>query len=235
MSEQAYAYPAVPRRRVVGIDPRGPAAALAVAALCVFALALTWLLAEHVYAVEVKDWVLLRDFTMLRHPPIGPIGSFLLHLVDPLEFIIWGVALVSYALGRGRPRIALAVVAVMGLAPFTSETLKPLLAHQHPQFGRPHIGPASWPSGHTTAAVALALCAVLVAPTRLRPLVAALGALFAAAVAGALLILDWHMPSDILGGVLVATLWMALALAALRAAELRWPTHPPGQVARPRR
>ena len=70
------------------------------------------------------------------------------------------------------------------------------------------------------------LCAVLASPPRARPAVAAIGALFAAAVGLALLILAWHMPSDVLGGYLVATLWMALAVAALRVAERRWPTPP---------
>ena len=40
-----------------------------------------------------------------------------------------------------------------------------------------------------------------------------LGALFAAAVGFSLLMLAWHLPSDVLGGYLVATLWAALAVA----------------------
>ena len=75
---------------------------------------------------------------------------------------------------------------------------------------------ASWPSGHSTAAAALVLCAVLVSPARLRPLVAALGGMFALAVGCSLLILAWHMPSDVLGGYLLAALWVALAVAGLR-------------------
>jgi membrane-associated phospholipid phosphatase len=67
------------------------------------------------------------------------------------------------------------------------------------------------------------LCAVLVTPRRLRPLVAVLGGLFALAVGCSLLILAWHMPSDVLGGYLTATLWAALALAALRYTDCRWP------------
>ena len=52
--------------------------------------------------------------------------------------------------------------------------------------------------------------------------------MFAVAVGCALLILAWHMPSDVLGGYLVAALWTALAVAALRAADRRWPprAHP---------
>ena len=138
--------------------------------------------------------------------------------------MLWGVALVAVALARERPRVALAVAAVMALAPLTAETLKPLLAHPHVPVGGVHIGAASWPSGHSTAALALALSAVLVAPAALRLLVATVGAVFALAVGCSLLILAWHMPSDVLGGYLVAAFWTALAVAALRAAERRWPT-----------
>ena len=43
------------------------------------------------------------------------------------------------------------------------------------------------------------------------------------AVGAALLIRVWHMPSDVLGGWLLGTLWIALAVAGLRACERRWP------------
>jgi hypothetical protein len=71
--------------------------------------------------------------------------------------------------------------------------------------------------------MSLALCAVLVASARWRPLVAALGAVFAVAVGYSTLVLVWHFPSDVLGGFLVATLWTTLGIAALWAAGARWP------------
>ena len=174
-----------------------------VAALCVVALALVWAVAELIPAVQVKDAVALHDFTLLNGRTSAPSHDVLLHLLDPLLFTIWGVVLVLFALARERPRVALAVVAVMALAPLSSELLKPLLAHPHVQVGGTQIGPASWPSGHSTAAAALALCAALVAPPRIRPAVAGLGAAFALAVGAALLIRAWHMPSDVLGGYLM--------------------------------
>jgi membrane-associated phospholipid phosphatase len=197
---------------------------LGVAGLCLLALALIWVVAQLVPAAHLRDAVALRDFTLLSRPHVDAAANFLIHLLEPAVFILWGAGLVSVALARGRPRVAVAVAAVMGLAPFTAETLKPLLAHPHAQVGAAHIGPASWPSGHSTAALALVLCAVLVTPLRLRPVVAAVGGVFAVAVGCSLLILAWHMPSDVLGGYVVATLWMALAVAALRLAERRWPT-----------
>jgi membrane-associated phospholipid phosphatase len=197
---------------------------LGVAGLCLLALALIWVIAELVPAAHLRDAIALRDFTLLSRPRVDSAANFLIHLLEPALFTLWGAALVAVALGRGRPRVAVAVVAVMALAPLTAETLKPLLAHPHVRVGGVHIGPASWPSGHSTAALALALSAVLVAPARLRPAVAAVGAVFALAVGCALLILAWHMPSDVVGGYLVAALWAALAVAGLRAAERRWPS-----------
>jgi membrane-associated phospholipid phosphatase len=172
-------------------------------------------------ATHVKDAVALYDFTLLGGPRLDDLANALLHLLDPLLYTLWGVLLIAVALRRGSPRLALAVGLVLGLAPLTAETLKPLLAHPHARIGGSEITAASWPSGHATAAAALALCAVLVAPQRLRPTVAILGAIFAAGVGFSLLLLAWHLPSDVAGGYLLGTLWTALAVAGLRATEAR--------------
>jgi len=202
-------------------SPPSPAGALLVAALCAVALALTWVVAALVPATHVKDAVALYDFTLLGGPRADDLANALLHLLDPALYILWGVLLIAAALWRQRPRVALAVAVVMGMAPLTAETLKPLLAHQHARIYGDEISAASWPSGHASAATALAICAVLVAPRHLRPTVALLGAIFAAAVGFSLLLLAWHLPSDVVGGYLVGTLWAALAVAGLRAAEAR--------------
>jgi membrane-associated phospholipid phosphatase len=201
--------------------PPSAASALFVAGLCVLALALTWVVAALVPATHVKDAVALYDFTLLGGPRLDDLANALLHLLDPALYILWGVLLIAAALWRQRPRVALAVAVVMGMAPLTAETLKPLLAHPHARIYGDEIGAASWPSGHASAATALVMCAVLVAPHSLRPTVALLGAIFAAAVGFSLLLLAWHLPSDVVGGYLVGTLWTALAVAGLRAAEAR--------------
>ena len=224
MPEHAYSVGATRRGGSVRGRQPGARSPLLLAALCVVALALVWVVAALVPAAHVRDAVALHDFTLLDGSHIAAATKFLLHLLDPLFFTIWGLALVLIALARGRPRVALAVVVVMSLAPLSSEVLKPLLAYPHARVGETQIGPASWPSGHATAAAALALCAVLVAPSRRRPLVALLAAAFTLTVGVALLIGAWHLPSDVLGGYLMAVLWMALAVAALRVSERRWPS-----------
>jgi hypothetical protein len=69
----------------------------------------------------------------------------------------------------------------------------------------------------------LALTGVLVAPRRWRGLLALIGSGLAVGVSYSMLMLSWHLPSDVLGGFLVAATWMSLAVAALRAAGARWP------------
>jgi membrane-associated phospholipid phosphatase len=219
------------RLRLPGVPAAGaqPAAPwrwpLLAAALSSVGLALTWLVAELVPGGQVHDAVALAGFTSLSRPRVDALANGVVRLVDAGPYAVAGVALTVIALLRGRPRLALVVPLVLIGAALTAETLKPLLAHAHDTtlHGAPHVPDASWPSGHSAAAMAFALCAVLVAPARWRVAVATLGSAFAVAVSFALLTLAWHLPSDVVGGYLVAGLWVSLAVAALRAAEARWP------------
>lgn len=200
-------------------DRRAARLALLVAGLCLVGLALTWVLAELVPITHVKDAVALYDFTRLNRPLVEVPANALLDLLYPPFYATWGIVLVVLALRRRLPWVALAVAIVLPLAPFTAELLKPLLAHHHDQIGPKYIANASWPSGHATAALTLMWCALLVAPPARRRTVAMLGGAFALAVGIALLVLAWHMPSDVVGGYLLATFWAALAFAALRASQ----------------
>ncbi len=203
-------------REVGGV--RGP---LLSAALCLVGLAATWVVAALIPITHAHDASALYDFTRLGRPRVDLLANHLLHLLDPGRYTVWALVLVALALVRRRPWLALALAVVLPLAPLSAEILKPLLAHPHAYSGVRDITAASWPSGHATAAMTLALCAVLVTPYALRPLVAALGTGFVFGVGLSLLILAWHMPSDVFGGYLLAALWVALAVAAVRAAERR--------------
>lgn len=228
MDGHAYTAPSGAAQTLNRQDSRGasPLAPLSVAALCVAAMAAVWALAAFVPAVHIKDAEALYKFTTLAHPGVDKVGEFLLRLLAPGVFILWGIALVAVAIAERRPRTALAVTAMLTLGPLSADLLKPLLAHSHDRVGGVSIGPASWPSGHATAAGVLAVSAVLVAPPALRRAVALAGGVFVLAVDLSLLVLAWHMPSDVLGGILLAGLWMALAVAALRASERVRPRRP---------
>jgi membrane-associated phospholipid phosphatase len=106
---------------------------------------------------------------------------------------------------------------VMVCAEVTAQVLKPLLAVQR-DFPPGHYMPAaSFPSGHATAAMSFALALAIVASPRVRPLVLALGTLLTVGTVYSLLILASHYPSDVIGGLLVASGWACLAVVPLRA------------------
>jgi membrane-associated phospholipid phosphatase len=200
------------------------ARALGAGVVCLILLAATWVAATVVPVTHVQDAVALQDFAGLSRPWIDAPANALLGLLDPVLYTCWALGLVAVALRRRRARTALAVAVLAPVAPLSTEILKPLLAHPHAQVALAPITDASLPSGHAAAAMTLVLCAVLVSPRHLRPLVAALGSIFAIAVGFSLLVLVWHMPSDVFAGYLVAGCWSAVAVAALCFAERRSPS-----------
>ena len=145
------------------------------------------------------------------------------------------LALVLFALARERPRVALAVVAVMALAPFTRRAAQaaaraPARAHRQARRSAPRRGRA----GTRRAATALALSAVLVAPAALaRARRSALGGASSRwPSASSLLIRAWHMPSDVLGGYLLAASsgWRSPSPRCARPSA-RWPRRRDGRPA----
>ncbi|MGO9788498.1 MAG: phosphatase PAP2 family protein [Solirubrobacteraceae bacterium] len=183
--------------------------------------ALTALLAA-LYAVIHVDLVQHADASILsgfgdfgRHPRVGSIASDIAGLCNPNPYVYLCLIPVAMALLRRRLWVALVIVAVLLGACFTTELLKPLL-DVHRSYSLPGApGNGSWPSGHATAAMSLALCCVLAAPAWLRPAAAAAGAVFAVAVCYSFLSLEWHYPTDVLGGFLVASIWSLLGVAAI--------------------
>lgn len=201
-------------------------------------LFLTWLAAFHVGFVERADQWVVRGFRELGfRPRVNRAAVFIANLCDPKPYVYLCFIPVLAALARRRVRIALAVAAILIGANFTTELLKPLLAAPRPNNllttlpGTDAIGAASWPSGHATAAMSLALACVLAAPGRLRPFVAAAGAVFAVAVSYSFLALAWHYPTDVVGGFLVAAIWTLLAVAAVMIADARAPEARTGGLA----
>jgi membrane-associated phospholipid phosphatase len=213
---------------------RSPRLPLLGALLAVAGLVLARVLAFHVAAIHHADAVTLHGFTSLNRESIHPLVSDVAHIADPTPYGLLGALLIGIALVQGRVRVAAAVLVVLlGTAVTTDYVLKPLLAAHRFEavLGLRQVPDASFPSGHATASMALALCAILVASPRFRPYVAALGAVFAIAVSYAFLTLGWHYPSDVLGGYLVSAAWTCAAVAALRFADARWPAHSVRQAA----
>ncbi|MBS1878708.1 MAG: phosphatase PAP2 family protein [Actinobacteria bacterium] len=151
-------------------------------------------------------------------------------LGEPVALLGMLALLVTVGLLAGRTRETIAAVVLVLGANVTTQLLKQLLAHprlQEAVVGSGHPWPDSFPSGHTTAAASIAVAALLVVPPRLRAATALAGAAFTVAMGIAVLVLQWHFPSDVLGALLVVGSWAFAVIAALRLVRPRGPDSPP--------
>jgi membrane-associated phospholipid phosphatase len=203
--------------------PRRARTALIGAATGVVLLAVVWYAAHYIAAVRSADASIVNGFADLTRPRLDRLTSFIAHLCDPNKYVVLAALPVIVALVRRRPRVAVMLGMVLLCANETTQLLKPLLAGPRDPIQWAPIDAASWPSGHATAAMSLALCSVIAAPARWRPVVAAAMAAFAIAVSYSFLELAWHYPSDVLGGFLVAGTWTLLGIAGLSILEERSP------------
>jgi membrane-associated phospholipid phosphatase len=152
--------------------------------------------------------------------------SDLLDTISVSSLALLGGGIMAVALLRGRPRLALGAGAVVLGANLTTQYLKSVLDRPGP-FG-PEAG--SYPSGHVTVAMSLAMALVLVAPPALRVAATLVGTAYAIGVGVAVIALDWHRPSDVVGAYLVSVAWAALVAAVLAAAPGAGELRPRGRA-----
>jgi membrane-associated phospholipid phosphatase len=201
---------------------------LLAALACLVGLVVTGVLALAVPGAHERDAAMLHGFVGLDRPSVHRAVWYVAHLCDTLPYACAGLLCIALALARGRGWRALAVTCLLAVTGLTTQLVKHALAQPRLEHWLPEqVATNSWPSGHSTAAMTLALCAILVAPPALRASAAMLGGAFAVGVGYAVLVLGWHYPSDVLGGFLVAGLWTSLAVAVLHRVEAPEPARRP--------
>lgn len=188
-----------------------------------------WIWLTFIGAFEAFDRSLLLLFRD-GNDPASLIGPFwiviavtgITHIGDSIFLIVLSVGMLGYAVYQRKKLEALALVGCVGGVFLLTPLLKNL-------FGRPrpdivdhlvHASSASFPSGHTlrSAVVYIALFLILQrllsAPflTKYSPLVAIL----IAAIGSSRVVLGVHWPSDIIGGWLIAGLWLLFWWPLLR-------------------
>jgi len=158
-------------------------------------------------------------------PRGGNLGDTIASLGDPLPMLAMLAVACGIALLRGRPRGVVAAVLVVVGANVTTQLLKILLAHPRVKLaiGGDPFEPNTFPSGHTTATASIAIAYLFVVPAALRKLTLIVGAAFTLAVGCSVVVIGWHYPSDVLGGILVAAGWGFAVLTAMRAIAPRRP------------
>jgi len=182
-----------------------------------------WLARATAIGMRVDRSAIIHGLTADRAPGLHHATSEVLQTIDVTSLALIGGGLIVLALLRRRPDVAVGVAVIIVGANETTQVLKPWLGRVDPFDANPSPLPPSFPSGHATVAMSLALAAVLAAPSGLRFLMALAGAVYATAVGVALVALGWHYPSDVAGGFLISAAWTAL-VASLLAVARRAPT-----------
>ncbi len=118
----------------------------------------------------------------------------LVDIGNPASVVLLGVLLALTALARGRPRVALFVLAFLAVTSVSGQILKALLAHPRAEGEPARIAEAAFPSGHATAIMSLAIALVVTMPARLRPAAAAFGVGLVIAVSYSLVSLGATFP-----------------------------------------
>lgn len=198
---------------------------LAACFACAAALSFLVVLAFGVDAGRHLDVRLFLKLVEHQHSSGGTLADAVANLGDPLPIVAMLAVACGIALLRGRSTDAFAAVLVVAGANVTTQLLKVLLAHPRVKaaIGGNPFEPNTFPSGHTTAAVSIAIAYAFVVPATLRSLMLAVGAAFALAVGCSVVVIGWHYPSDVLGGFLIAAGWGFAILAAKRAVAPRTP------------
>lgn len=199
-------------------------APLVAAFACAGGLALLALLVYGVGAVQRLDSTALSHLIVEQGSRLDSLAAGLTPIGDMPTLLIMLALAGGIGLARGRPREAAAAFAVVAGANLTTQALK-VVVFSHPRL-RAILGaePFEWdgfPSGHVTAVASIAIAFLFVVPPSLRSVIAAVGACLVLAVGWAVLALNWHYPSDILGAILVVSAWGFLVLAALRVVKDR--------------
>ncbi len=142
--------------------------------------------------------------------------NHLLNTISVTSLFLGTGALALLALSRRRPRLAVGVVAMVVGANLTTQLLKSHLLPRPDLLHRPGAASVpSFPSGHATVAMSLALGLLLVVPPRSRTIVGCIAVAYATLIGAATLTAGWHRPSDVIAGYLVATTWATILTGSI--------------------
>jgi membrane-associated phospholipid phosphatase len=186
--------------------------------VCTAGLIMVALLAYGSGAAQRLDASVLARFVGQSGTHANSLASGLTLLGDPPALLLMTALACGIGWVRRRPRSVAAALVVVAGANLTTQALKVALSHPRARelLGADNVAWDGFPSGHVTAAASTAIAFAFVVPRRLRPSVAALGACFVVAMGWSVLVLNWHYPSDVVGGILVASSWGFAVLASMR-------------------
>lgn len=148
--------------------------------------------------------------------------------VVSVSFVVLGIlAAMTICLVRRRWVLAAQVAVLIAGSNATTQVLK-YWVYDRPELLPGWTGANALPSGHTTVAASVAVALLIAVPRSWRPVVAVLGAAWAAATGISTLVGQWHRPSDVVAAMLVVTAWGAAVCALGSGSTLDVPARGPG-------
>jgi membrane-associated phospholipid phosphatase len=214
--------PAPPRPRTTAVTVRRAAATAIVSALLFAAVYLLAVRTGTGQRFENDVWLGAGQTATQR--PIQAAGA--LSLIGNWTGIAAVAVILLIGLLRRRLAPAVAGVAVIGASVVTAEYLKDTLPRPNLVPGWREDAGNSFPSGHTAVAMAVMFALILVAPHRIRALVASCTAALATEIGALTIIARWHRPSDTLGADLMVLGYASLAILILAASGRVRPARP---------
>lgn len=178
------------------------------AALAAVVVVATWYV-----AVATATGQLVDSAAMLRAAALSDrlrgVDHALLRVVSPASIAAAMVGVAAIAVVRRRVGLGARAALIIAGASVTTQVVKGYL------LWRPSLGDGvgagnSYPSGHVTAAAAAAVALTIVVTPALRGTVAALGGTWTALMGIAVVINEWHRPSDVIGAIAVVGAWAFL-------------------------
>ncbi len=162
---------------------------------------------------EVEEAVIRGAVQLVARSDVSFTGR--ISAVNVVTVGLGAAVAVVVALARRRPRLALVVAGVAGGSLVTVQVLKRVV------LDRPLLVPTDYaegtntfPSGHTSVGMVLAVVLVMVLPLRARPWTWVVVGLFGATFGVSTVLAAYHRPSDVVAAHLVVLAW-ALAGAAV--------------------
>jgi membrane-associated phospholipid phosphatase len=190
------------------------------AVACAVLAALVYVGAFHVEPFAALDRRLLSAFidVQMGVPGADVLARTIVHLLLPQ--VILGVSAVAIAVAlvrRDLPAAAAAAVTVVA-ANVVTQWLQVLtwVPRGHEELA---MQASRWPSGHAAGVTAMAFALTMAAPAPARRVVGAVAVIVATLDCLSILVIHWHFPSDVAGGVVLAAAFGLGSWAAARA----WP------------
>ncbi len=185
------------------------------AGICLALVAVLYVVAVHTsWGQRVDDAAV--DGRTLR-PLVLHATDRVLNTISVASLALGGIAIMLVALVRDRPHLALAAGVVIMGANVTTQILKTGILDRPDLVGLtdPLGVTNSFPSGHSTVAMSLAVAFVLVVPVAARTVAAVGGLVYATLVGAGTVTAGWHRPSDVIAAYLIVMAWAGLSVAVL--------------------